>query len=66
MRRTPFRQRRKLSLWTPLALANNRELDNSTVVIPTDYNMDRLLSVEPIRYFKRTAVFRTGQEQIDR
>jgi len=66
MRGTTFRKRRKISSCTPLALANNRQLYNSTVVIPADHNMDTLLSVELIRDFKRTAVFRTDQEQFDR
>jgi len=66
MRDTTFRKRRKISSCTPLALANNRQLNNSTVVIPSDHNMDRLLSVELIRDFKRTAVFRKDQEQFDR
>lgn len=49
MRDTPFRKPWKLSSCTPLALANNRQLNNSTVVIPTDRNMDSSLSVELIR-----------------
>ena len=56
-----FRKRRKVYSYTPLALANNRQLNNSTVVIPTDHNMDSLLFVELIRNVKRTAVFRTDQ-----
>jgi hypothetical protein len=65
MRGTTFRKRSKFSSCTPLALANNRQQNNSTVVVPTDHNMDSLLSVELIRDFKRTAVFRTGHKQFD-
>lgn len=59
-------EKAEISSCTPLALANNRQLNNSTVVIPTDHNMDSLLSVELIRDFQTTAVFRTDQEQFDR
>lgn len=46
----------------PLALANDRQLQNVTVLILPYYDLDILLLVEFIRDFRRPGVFRTNQD----
>jgi hypothetical protein len=48
-----LRKMQKLSFFMPLALANNRQLKNFTLVIPTDYDLDSILLVKFIQDFRR-------------
>jgi hypothetical protein len=50
----------------PLALTNDRQVENFTIITPADHDLDSFLLVEFIRDFRRLAVFQTHQEQIAR
>jgi hypothetical protein len=62
MRGTSFRKRQKLSTCAPVALANDTQLKNFTLVNSTD--LDSVLLYELMRHFRRPGVSRTNQEQV--
>jgi hypothetical protein len=47
----------------PLALANDRKLNNFTIIIPAGHSLDSLPLVVFIRDFRRPGVFWKNQEQ---
>lgn len=47
--------RQKLSFCMPLALANNRQLKNFTLVIPADCDLDRILLIKFIHDFRSSS-----------